>query len=750
MNPFGLINPMLLWGGLAVALPIVIHLLNRRRFRTVDWAAMDFLLEADRRNRRRIRLEHLLLLLLRCLAIVLIALLVARLFVMPGGASLLAAAAQTQRIVLLDDSASMTARLDNRNAFAKAQQTLERFVRGTATQRPGDTFTLVLTSRPDQPILNGRYFEQAQTMVDRIAKLEPADRPAALGTALSALGEVLDEDADAAAANRVVYVMTDLRQRDWGAAAAPQREGRSVAERLADLAERVDGVVIVPIDEADTANLGVTGLAPQEKTVVQGVPVRFEATVRNFGSAPASDVKVTFTAGHGPPLTRTVDHVPAGAAASVPFTFTFGAAGSVPVRAAIGPDVMPADNVRRYAARVQAGVDVLVVDGDPSVEFGRGESFFLARALSPPGEIDSGYKLDVVTENQLAAVDFGDYQLVVLANVYQVPPPQLDALERWVGEGGGLAVFLGDQVDRTIYNQQLHRAGRGVLPARLVRVRGEQTDRTWVMPGEVAPGHPVTGLFAGDGNPLLQRIKVFRWWAAATGDDPNVTVPASLNDSERSPLLIEKSVGRGRSLLVTTSADGDWTAWPSDPSYVVALLEMARHLARPTAPLGNVATGQALARRLDVSRFDPRVEVLAPGAGEPTTVRAVAPQDQAPNAGRPDAGVATRTVVFGYDRTHTAGFYRARFKRHAGEDQTVLFAANLDPTEGELAPLDRAARRSGLVSERVQLAEGAAVMTDIAGGGRVELWRPIGVVLLVVLMAEQTLAWWFGQRRSAA
>ena len=63
-----MVNPSLfLAGAAAIALPIIIHLLNKRKFIVVDWAAMDFLLDADKKNRRRIRLENLLLLLLRCL-----------------------------------------------------------------------------------------------------------------------------------------------------------------------------------------------------------------------------------------------------------------------------------------------------------------------------------------------------------------------------------------------------------------------------------------------------------------------------------------------------------------------------------------------------------------------------------------------------------------------------------------------------------------------------------------------------------
>ena len=51
----------MLLGGLAIASPIIIHLLNKRRFKVVQWAAMDFLFEADKKNRRRVQLENFIL-----------------------------------------------------------------------------------------------------------------------------------------------------------------------------------------------------------------------------------------------------------------------------------------------------------------------------------------------------------------------------------------------------------------------------------------------------------------------------------------------------------------------------------------------------------------------------------------------------------------------------------------------------------------------------------------------------------------
>ncbi|HKI18359.1 MAG TPA: BatA domain-containing protein, partial [Isosphaeraceae bacterium] len=65
----GFANLPLLYGLAAAAVPLVIHLLNRRKFREVSWAAMQFLLAALRKNRRRIRVEQWLLLAIRTLVV---------------------------------------------------------------------------------------------------------------------------------------------------------------------------------------------------------------------------------------------------------------------------------------------------------------------------------------------------------------------------------------------------------------------------------------------------------------------------------------------------------------------------------------------------------------------------------------------------------------------------------------------------------------------------------------------------------
>src|SRR6202795_4660051 len=96
LNPWAMVA-----GGALVSAPIIIHLINRMRFKRIRWAAMEFLLKAQKRNRRRLIIEQLILLALRCLLVALVGLLVAR-FV--GFSFADVGSKQALHIVVLDDT----------------------------------------------------------------------------------------------------------------------------------------------------------------------------------------------------------------------------------------------------------------------------------------------------------------------------------------------------------------------------------------------------------------------------------------------------------------------------------------------------------------------------------------------------------------------------------------------------------------------------------------------------------------------
>src|SRR5580704_5404967 len=133
------LNTALLGGFAAVAVPIVIHLLNRRRFKVLRWAAMDFLLEAARMNRKRVQMEHLIVLLLRCAAVALIVAAVARPVATRGAlAKLPGARDQVERVVIVDDSASTGEKEGDHTAFDGEKHLLVELLGDLKHERPGD------------------------------------------------------------------------------------------------------------------------------------------------------------------------------------------------------------------------------------------------------------------------------------------------------------------------------------------------------------------------------------------------------------------------------------------------------------------------------------------------------------------------------------------------------------------------------------------------------------------------------------
>ena len=117
--------------GAAISIPVVIHLLNRKRYRIVPWAAMRFLLAAQRKTSRKLRIEQLLLLAVRCLLLLLLLAAMCSVtpwaeaawrWFAPGGVAVAGGAARTHKILVIDGSLGMGFKADGVDCFEKAPE----------------------------------------------------------------------------------------------------------------------------------------------------------------------------------------------------------------------------------------------------------------------------------------------------------------------------------------------------------------------------------------------------------------------------------------------------------------------------------------------------------------------------------------------------------------------------------------------------------------------------------------------------
>ena len=139
-----LINPGMAWLALAGVVPIIIHLLNRQRYKRITWAAMEFLLAALKKTRRRLQIENLLLLLIRVLAVVFLALALSRPLLKATPLSALGQV-DTHFIIVLDNSYSMNYQIGTNSLFDTAKDTAYQIIT-TLKPAQGDKASLILLS----------------------------------------------------------------------------------------------------------------------------------------------------------------------------------------------------------------------------------------------------------------------------------------------------------------------------------------------------------------------------------------------------------------------------------------------------------------------------------------------------------------------------------------------------------------------------------------------------------------------------
>ncbi len=217
---------------------------------------------------------------------------------------------------------------------------------------------------------------------------------------------------------------------------------------------------------------------------------------------------------------------------------------------------------------VKKPVDVLIVDGEPGEKELESETYFLRTLLGVTVRLGGKVSFQVVNTNLPAAFTC---KLIILANVENVGTKGAALLEKHVKNGGGLLIFCGDHVDIGKYNSLLHKQEKGLLPGRLTKTVGTADDKAAVRRLEpdscnLGGGDPPDRL----ADRLLNGVAVTRYIKVA----PSKRAAVELKYDNGAPVILSQTFGKGRSVLVTTSCDREWSNLPTQPIYLLLVLKM--------------------------------------------------------------------------------------------------------------------------------------------------------------------------------
>jgi hypothetical protein len=501
-------NPWLMLAGiLLISVPIIIHLINRIRFKRIRWAAMEFLLKSQKRNRRRLILEQLLLLALRCLLVGLVGLLVARFVTDIGRLT----AQDTRHYVLIDDTLSMNDHWQEQGKPMNSFDVAKAFTRAIAkTAVEEDTpqhMRVVLLSDLEHPVFDDRL--NATTIGNLEATLTTLPAQATILHIDPAVGFNAANDffAQHSEDKKVLHFCSDLREKDWNTTGSDLPKsvdklmGLHVNVFLMDCAHpfRNENQQVVPNHD----NLAITDLQPDTRYASKdGQVIEFTLTIMNFSPGEKKDypIKVYLdgTDTHEPPGDK-LDTIPVGSSTHR-FSLIFANEGFNQVTAVLGEEKtgLQADNVRHTIVEVRARIPVLVVDGGfPDVDSEKSDTRFVREALKAA----KGYEVVSANVDALEKSDlYATYPSIFLLNVRKIEGKALANLEEYVRKGGRVAFFLGDKVEAAKYNETLYNAGNGIFPVPLAarptdKVKKEEREDQMVNGQDKVfvrdPNHPV-------------------------------------------------------------------------------------------------------------------------------------------------------------------------------------------------------------------------------------------------------------------
>jgi hypothetical protein len=702
MSGFFFLNAKFLFGLLAVAVPLLIHLFTRRRAKRLEFSSVTFLRDIARRETRRLKVRNLLLMLLRMGAIAAFVLAMAR----PAVRGPLARGdGSVSVVVVLDNSASMGVFRQGRPLFSHAcevaRQILERLgegdegavlpvcdvageyvAPGTGVLLPGserDTTGAAADDRGTGGTGSGNV--QVPSLVSGPARLagmvgltgltnRNTKPDAAIATAYSLLRE-------SKSIHKELYIISDFQASQWehlkgapGLLAGPRPIGsRRDTDNRSSGGEREVRTILVPIAAGSPANLFVC----DAQIVRSGSALKrwLEFTVVNSGPAPVRGARIELRGDGREEAVRYLDLAP-----SDSVRVGVEISGSPrEITISLPPDSLQADDRHYLAVEAEKRLGVLVL----SEETARPSPDHLSLAMG----VSSEYVPRRIRTGELSERELSKAQCVILDNVGRLAARELDLLAAYKNSGGSMLVVLGDRVDIRYYNEKLLPA---VFPARLVGVEGaKDRERGFFTLRAAIASHPVLARFNVSRNYPVSGARFFQVMAAEPLEGSTVVA----HFAEGLPALLEG----GGALLFTSSFEPGWNELATSGAFVPLLHEMLGYLCGVSGGAGsNVHPGETFTETL------------------PTGPVSAGPFDE-------------------------PGTYALR----AGGGRTLEFSVNIAPEESLLKFLERGRLRNVLEGASVVNLESAAEIEELERSGQ-ELWPLLALLAMGFLVAELFVA----------
>ena len=673
------LNPAVLFGLVAAALPLAIHLLHRGRAQPHPFSDFAFLRQLQQNRMRRLQLRQWLVLLLRTLIIALIVAAFARPTYQTGGGW---GGGDRPAAVhaLLDLSYSARYQRPSGSLFDQLQRQLGDLL---AVLPPRDQVVVQpFAQRPHAPFAGDHAY-----LAERIAELAPTQEATDLRAALHAAAQRLDQESALA---HELFIFTDLAQYNW--------------DQLDDSVPSFAGTrVYIAGPRAQTRpNAYVTRVAAPSWMLAADAKVALQAELAHSGEGTTLDLFVD-----GQRVRRQSVDPGAPGTTQVALNFSPRRPGRLSGHVALADDALALDNRRYFTLDLPTAITVLLLGERPE------DAYYARRALGAAALSDPVVKIRTGLFANLDASTLAGVDVIVLCNLARLSTVQKTALDEFVAGGGGVVLFPAPHSDLGYYNRDLL---PGLTPGRFKDRIGSPGNATnYQVLDEDEPHHRLfNDLLASDED----QPRFYAYFAMVPA--PDLLPLARFGDGQLAMALAWK--GQGRVALAAFPIDPQWNDLHQRGLFAPLLHRLVRELSLPPERHTAYLVGETIYRRLADVPMEAVVEAETP-SGERLRLEPERVSGQ---------------YLWKIPQVGEVGIWRLR----VSGSEVDAFAVNLDARESALAPVVPEYVRSVFADAEVHfLNPGDDLRLAVLGNrhGR-ELWREFLILALGLLLAEQWIA----------
>jgi len=676
------LNPFILFGLAAAALPILIHIFTRTKSRTIPFSTLEFLKRLQNEQIRRIKLRQIFLLILRTLIIIFIILAFARPTMENSSTAAPPSNARTSMAVIVDNSISMSRPHNGGSLFSEMKK--NAFLVADLL-RVGDEAFLITTTDTSL-LLSHRSFHNSETLKKEISSVPVSYRATNIDAALSLASKVLAHSSNV---NKEIYLLSDLQ--------------RNAFAQDSLLIDKNNQLYVWPTVAASVANLSVVGARLRSTILQKGGVAEAVVDVRNTGTVAVENALVQLYV-DGRRAAQTTLQLDPGTSMAKVFRFAIEKSGFSSARVQLEDDDVMEDNKRAFTFYVPEKLQIAAVGDD--------EDLFSLNLALTSDESDSLFQLKRIPLVSLRSTVLYDYDVIVLSNIAEFDRQTVEKLKDFVQGGGGLFFALGDKVDIRAYNTVLAPALQ--LP-QIVDVIGSPEGNGRLSLEKYDATHPLFyGIFQNQNAEFSKPLFNFAVKVA-----PNSNTFSIMQYSNGDPFLFERKLGQGVVLVMTTAFNERLSDISRRTIFAPLMTRIIAYCGQSQTNAGRAlfigdelryrAPPEELNRVLEIKRPDDKYDRLKP--------------QMTPNG-----------AWASYSLTNIPGVYELV----ADGSVKYKWAVAIDSREFDAAPADlqkfKNAGATIFLQDNINLAEKVASRRH-----GMELWRYLAIAAFVLLIAEMLI-----------